>query len=317
MTGVKFGWRAPAFPGDSSRRSTFVDQITNVLARIQDRFDSAWIEDHFIPWADFQPADTDTLECWTSLCYLAGAFPRLHFGSIVLCQSYRNPALLAKMAATLQILSGGRFILGIGAGWMEEEYRAYGYEFPRAPVRIAQLAEAVQIIRKMWTETPASFDGVYYRIKDAYCEPRPNPLPPVMIGGEGEKLALRIVAEHADWWNLTGVTPETYAGKLNVLRTHCEAIGRDCDEIVKTWTTWDDGIAIGETEQEARRIAEASPFGGTNRVIGTPEQVADHLQRFTDLGVRHFMLRFADFPNPAGAELFAESIIPQFRPTGG
>jgi alkanesulfonate monooxygenase SsuD/methylene tetrahydromethanopterin reductase-like flavin-dependent oxidoreductase (luciferase family) len=221
--------------------------------------------------------------------------------------------MLAKMGATLQMLSGGRFILGIGAGWMREEYLAYGYEFPPAPVRIAQLAEAVQIIRKLWTEAPASFEGRYYRIKDAYCEPRPDPLPPIMIGGEGEKLTLRVVAEQADWWNLTGGTPNGYAAKLAALRAHCEAIGRNCDEIVKTWTTWDDGIAIGETEQEARRVAETSPFEGPNRITGTPEQVAEQLRRFADLGVEHFMLRFADFPNPAGAELFAEAVIPRFE----
>ena len=313
MINVKFGWRVPAFPGDSSRRSIFVEQITSALDQVQEGFDSVWIEDHFIPWADFQPPDTDTLESWTTLCYLAGALPNLDFGTIVLCQSYRNPALLAKMGATLQLLSGGRFILGLGAGWMEEEYRAYGYEFPKGSVRLAQLAEAVQVIRMMWAESPASFAGEHYHIKDAYCEPRPNPLPPIMIGAEGEKLGLRVVAQHADWWNLTGARPEAYAHKLEVLRSHCRAVGRNCDEIVKTWTTWDDGIAIGETEAEARRVAEDSPFHGGNRIIGTPEQVTEHLRRFTDLGVEYFMLRFADFPNPAGAKLFAEAVIPQFK----
>lgn len=311
MAEIKFGWRVPAFPVDDSRRSTFVDQITNTLDRIQGHFDSAWVADHFIPWATFQSDDTDTLECWTTICYLAGAFPDLHFGSIVLCQSYRNPALVAKMGATLQLLTGGRFILGIGAGWKADEYLAYGYEFPEIPVRIAQLEEAVQIIRRMWTETPATFQGKYYRITDAYCEPRPAPRPPIMIGGGGERLTLRVVARHADWWNLPGGTVENYAHKLDVLRAHCEAVGRNYDEIVKTWAG--EVVAIAETEAEARRIAEASPFNGSSDIVGTPDQIVDRLRRFTDLGVEHFILRFADFPNPAGVTLFAEEVIPQFR----
>lgn len=309
MSKVKFGWRVPAFPVDGSQRSTFVDQITNNLARVRGRFDSAWVADHFIPWASFQADETDTLECWTTICYLAGAFPELQFGSIVLCQSYRNPALLAKMGATLQLLSGGRFIFGIGAGWKQDEYLAYDYEFPGAPVRIAQLAETVRIVRKLWTEAPASFEGTYYRIKDAYCEPRPDPPPPIMIGGGGERLTLRVVAEQADWWNFPGGSVENYAHKLEVLRSHCEAVGRDYEEIVKTWTA--EMVAIAETEAEARRLAEASPYDGGSQLVGTPAQIVERLRAFTDLGVEHFVLRFADFPNPAGAELFAEAVIPQ------
>jgi alkanesulfonate monooxygenase SsuD/methylene tetrahydromethanopterin reductase-like flavin-dependent oxidoreductase (luciferase family) len=268
--------------------------------------------DHFVPWADFQAEDTDTPECWTTISCLAGAFPKLQFGSIVLCQSYRNPALLAKMAATLQVLTGGRLILGIGAGWKEDEYRAYGYDFPKDSVRIAQLAEAVQIIRRMWTETPpTSFEGQYYRIKDATCEPRPDPPPPIMIGGGGERLLLRVVAEQADWWNYPGGSVELYAHKLDVLRGHCRAVGRDYDEILKTWAC--ELVAIAETEAEAKRMAEGSPFRGDSDIVGTPEQVADQLRRFTDLGVEHFILRFANFPDPAGAELFADTVIPQFR----
>jgi F420-dependent oxidoreductase-like protein len=311
MAEVKFGWRVPAFPTDNSDGAVFINQITDTLTRIQDHFDSAWVADHFIPWAVFLADDVDTLECFTTITYLAGAFPGLNFGSIVLCQSYRNPALLAKMAATLQVLSGGRFILGIGAGWKEDEYLAYGYEYPKTPVRIAQLEEAVQIIRRMWTETPASFEGAYYHIKDAYCEPKPDPKPPIMIGGGGEKLTLRIVAQHADWWNFPSGSLENYAHKLEVLRTHCEAVGRDYDAIKKTWAI--ESVAIAETEAEAQALAKQSPFYSSYGIAGTPAQVADQLRRFTDLGVEYFIVRFADFPNPAGAELFAETVIPQFE----
>jgi len=140
MTNIKFGWRVPDFPIDGSASNVFRDQIYNNLAQIQDKFASAWVSDHFIPWAPWQKADGDNLECLSTICYLAGAFPKLDFGSIVCSQSYRNPALLAKMGANLQLLTGGRFILGIGAGWKAEEYLAYGYDFPATGVRIAQRA---------------------------------------------------------------------------------------------------------------------------------------------------------------------------------
>lgn len=311
MSSVKFGWRVPAFPVDGSQGPQFVEQIANTLDKIQEQFDSAWVADHFVPWARFESNETATLEGWTSIAYLTAAYPSLKFGSIVLCQSYRNPALLAKMGATLQLLSGGRFILGIGAGWKQDEYLAYGYDYPKASVRIHQLEEAVQIIRNMWTETPASFDGQYYQIQDAYCQPKPDPRPPIMIGGGGEKLTLRVVAKHADWWNIPGGSPENYAHKLNVLRSHCEAVGRDYDEIAKTWAG--ETVAIASTEEAAQQIAQSSPFTNEHAFVGTPEQVAERLRSFTDQGVEHVILRFADFPNPAGAQLFAQEVIPQFQ----
>jgi len=311
MTQIKFGWRVPDFPVDGSREAVFIDQITHNLERIQGKFASAWVADHFIPWARFQSDETDTIECLTTISYLAGAFPKLDFGSIVLCQSYRNPALLAKMAANLQAFSKGRFILGLGAGWKQDEYLAYNYDFPKASVRIAQLAETIQIIDKLWSETPATFAGKYYQIKNATCEPKPDPRPPLLIGGGGEKLILRLVAQYADWWNFPGGSLENYAHKLEVLRGHCQAVGRNYDDIVKTWAT--EVVAVAETEAKAKRMAEASPFNGGSRIVGTPDQVVQALRRFTGLGVTYFMLRFADFPNSAGAELFAQEVIPQFQ----
>jgi alkanesulfonate monooxygenase SsuD/methylene tetrahydromethanopterin reductase-like flavin-dependent oxidoreductase (luciferase family) len=313
MAEVKFGWRVPAFPFDNSRRSTFIDQINKTMEKVEGRFDSAWVADHFIPWATMVSDEVDTLECMTTISYLAGAFPGLKFGSIVLCQSYRNPALLAKMGATLQILTGGRFIFGIGAGWKQDEYLAYDYEFPKAAARIGQLAETVKIVRKLWTEAPATFEGKYYSIKNAYCEPRPDPLPPIMIGGGGEQLTLRVVAEQADWWNIPGGTLENYARKLEVLRSHCEAVGRNYDEIVKTWGH--EALTIAETEAEARRIAERNPLNSPTAIVGTPDQVVGRLQSFIDLGVEYFVLRFADFPNTAGIELFMEQVMPRLSST--
>ncbi|MCP4165097.1 MAG: LLM class flavin-dependent oxidoreductase [Chloroflexi bacterium] len=309
MSNIKFGWHMPSFPVDGSSGAELVTQMIDTLSRIQGNFTSAWADDHFHPWGAWQSPDTAALECATTIAYLAAKFPDMHFGSSVLCQSFRNPALTAKMAANLQLLTGGRFILGIGAGWMEEEYRAYNYDYPRPSVRIGQLHETVQIIRKMWTQSPASFEGTYYRIDNAYCEPKPDPIPPILIGGGGEQLTLRVVAKYADWWNIPGASVESYAHKLNVLRMHCDAVGRDYDEIVKTYSA--ELVAVAETESEARRIAETTPYQADGSFVGTPNQVAGQLQAFIDLGVSHLIIRCVDFPNPAGIELFMEEVMPQ------
>jgi alkanesulfonate monooxygenase SsuD/methylene tetrahydromethanopterin reductase-like flavin-dependent oxidoreductase (luciferase family) len=307
MNEIGFAWHMPSFPVDGSRKTVFVDQILHTLERIGDRYDSAWADDHFWPWAQWQTPETDFLECMTTISYLAALFPRMKFGSSVLCQSYRSPGLIAKMAANLQLFSGGRFLFGIGAGWMEREYLAYGIEFPKPAVRIAQLEETVQIVRLLWTETPASFEGKYYQIKNAYCEPKPEPIPPMMIGGGGEQLTLRVVAKYADWWNIPGGSLENYAHKLDVLRDHCTAIGRNYDEIKKTWSA--EAISVAETEAEARRIAAASPFNN-NQIVGTPQQVAAQLQKFVDVGCEYFIMRFLDFPSTRGIELFADEVMP-------
>jgi len=310
MSKLKFGWHMPSFPVDGSSGPAFIDQIHHTLERIEPHFDSAWVDDHVIPWADWQPKDTPYLECVSTIAYFAGAYPSLKFGATVFCQSYRNPALLAKTAANLQLLTGGRFLFGIGAGWMEEEYRAYNYDFPKPAVRITQLEEAVQIVKKLWTESPSSYAGRYYRIDHAYCEPRPNPAPPLLIGGGGEQLTLRVVARYADWWNISGGTYANYAHKLDVLRQHCATIGRDYDAIVKTWSA--EAVVVAETESEAQRIAAASPYN-ENAIIGTPAQVAEQLQAFVDLGVEYFIVRLLDFPNTQGIEMFAREVIPRFR----
>ena len=175
---VKFGWRVPAFPVDGSRGAGFMRQISHTLGRIQGRFDSAWVADHFVPWSDVVPVETDSLEGWTEISYLAGAFPQLDFGNIVLCQSYRNPALLAKMGATLQMMTGGRFILGIGAGWKEDEYLAYGYDFPRPAVRIRQLEERCRSSGVCGPRRPLRTGGstTGSRMPIASRSPNPGPL---------------------------------------------------------------------------------------------------------------------------------------------
>jgi alkanesulfonate monooxygenase SsuD/methylene tetrahydromethanopterin reductase-like flavin-dependent oxidoreductase (luciferase family) len=308
---VKFGLRIPAFPLNNSRGTVFRNEIVAFLSVLENQYESVWLADHFVPWHTETDPMTDTLEAWTGLSYLAGKFGHFKFGTIVLCQSYRHPALLAKMAATFQLMSGGRLILAIGAGWKEDEYLAYGYDFPSTSTRIHQMGEAVQIIQQMWKESKASFHGKYYKIENAICEPKPEPKPPIMIGGGGKQITLRYVAQFADWWNFPGGTPEFYAELLEALRGHCDVVGRDYDEIVKTWAI--ECISVADTHAAALEIAQSSPLYDPNTtIVGTPDQVESQLRHFTDLGVTHFIFRFADFPRTDTAEIFAKEIAPRF-----
>src|SRR5262245_60563765 len=166
MTHVQFGFIMPAGALNSARRPTFVGDLNRALDLVTGHFDSAWTIDHL------QADEADQLEGFTTLTYMAALHPQLKFGNTVLCQSFRNPALLAQMGATLQFLSGGRFILGLGAGWRQEEYLAYGYDFPPAHTRVEQLAETLQIIKLMWTEEQANFAGRHYHVSNAHCEPK-------------------------------------------------------------------------------------------------------------------------------------------------
>jgi len=312
MRELQLGWHMPSFPVDGSSGPAFIKQIHHTLERIHRHVDSVWVDDHLMPWATWQPKDTPYLECLTTIAYFAAAYPTLTFGASVLCQSYRNPGLLAKMVANLQLLTGGRFIFGIGAGWMEEEYRAYNFDFPPPRVRLAQLEEAIQVVKHLWTESPASYAGTYYRVDNAYCAPRPDSIPPLLIGGGGEQRTLRLVAQYADWWNIPGGTAHNYAHKLEVLRQHCATVGRDYDTICKTWSA--EAIAVAETEAEAQRIAAASPYT-TDPIVGTPAHVAEQLQAFVALGVEYLIVRLVDFPQTAGIELFVQEVMPRLRMT--
>ncbi len=300
---VTFGWvispttpsaRAAEAGGAGALTAQLLDQNRAFIAALPAPFTTLWVEDH-LQWGD-QP----TLDACTTLAYLAALYPRYRIGSIVLSQSYRNPALTAKMAATLQVLSGGRFILGLGAGWKHDEYAAYGYAYPSAAERIAQLGEAVQIVKALFAHSPATFSGHYYRIEDAYCEPRPTPPIPLLIGGSGEQKTLRVVAKHADLWNGAFSTPADYAHKQAVLAAHCQAIGRDPRTITHTYFGF---IDLSAAQDAAARLPMYIHHG-------TSQQVVAELQAFIDLGVRHLMLRFTDFPATAGLQRFAREVLP-------
>ncbi|HXJ83274.1 MAG TPA: LLM class flavin-dependent oxidoreductase [Candidatus Methylomirabilis sp.] len=283
--------------------SRLVEQTFPYLDQTAAPFDSLWLPDHV------QYGGHKVAEGWTLLTWALARYPDKRCGHEVLCNSFRNPAHLAKMAATAQALSGGRFILGIGAGWNEEEYRAYGFPFPPAPARIAQLAEAIELIRAMWTEAPARYEGAHYRIDSASCEPRPDPVPPIMVGGHGERYLLRVVARHADWWNYPFRGFETYARKQEALQRHCRDVGRDYDEIQQVVRV---GILIGDSEREVERIkarADTRPLADIP-LVGTPDQVTETLLAIVARGADRLTVNFADVPRPEGTWLFAAAVLP-------
>jgi F420-dependent oxidoreductase-like protein len=276
--------------------------------------DSVWVADHFLGLA----AD-DPLEAWTEMTAVAAVTRRVEIGFLVLCNSYRPPALLAKMAATFDHISNGRLILGYGAGWFGQEYEAYGYEFPAIGVRLAQLAEGLEILKRMWTEDAPTFHGTHYHIEGARCLPRPTrrPHPPILIGGGGEKVLLGLVARHADIWNNLGVAHPELPHKLDVLRAHCARLGRDPGEIEVSQQTI---AAIASSRDEAqRRTAEVHQEVGFLTgapdlcPTGTPDEIVRRLQRNIDMGITSFIMSFGRHATGESLELFAREVIPAFR----
>lgn len=283
--------------------SRLVEELFPYLDQTVIPFDSLWFPDHV------QYAGHKVAEGWTIASYALARYADKLCGHEVICNSFRNPAHLAKMAATAQTISGGRFILGIGAGWHEEEYRTYGWDYPSARVRIAQLAESIQLIRTLWRESPASFQGKYYAVEGAYCEPRPDPLPPIMVGGSGEQYLLRVVAQHADWWNYGFQDAETYRHKQRVLQDHCRAVGRDYAEIKQVIRV---GILIAESETALKKLQtqpHVRPLG-EGGISGTPEQVTEQLLAIVKQGAQRLTVHFADSPRPEGTWLFAATVLP-------
>ena len=283
--------------------ATFAADLDRVLHVAAASFESLWVSDHFMTEDRFR------LECWTQLTWIAARFPRPLLGTIVMANSYRHPPLLAKMAASLQYLSGGRFILGYGAGWAEDEYRAYGYDFPPARTRIEQMVEGIEVIRALWSGGPVSYAGRHYQLTDALTVPIPRPPPPIMIGGDGERLTLRAVATHADWWNAMSRPMDVLRRKVTTLEEHCAAVARDPASITRTITF----VAYLDTDAAAaRRAAGPRLQGETVAFAGDPAAMVGHLAALADLGFEHVQLVFPGFPGTADMELFLERVRPEF-----
>ena len=242
------------------------------------------------------------------LTWMAARYPGPMLGTVVMCNSFRSPSLLAKMSASLQEMSTGRLILGYGAGWYEDEYRSYGFDYPSAGVRVDMLEEGVQIIKKMWVDSPANFRGKYYQIDNVYCEPRPDPQPVLMLGGGGERKTLRVVAQYADWWNDVMRPIPDLSRKLEILKQHCEAVGRDYNSIRKTLAP---RFFIDKNHRKAISMAEGK--NDTGQVIaGDPAAVCDQLHELAEMGFDMVVTTFPKFQELDDMKLFVEEVIPQF-----
>ena len=287
---LKFGWLSPVIGNRwSDHQPIVVHQAEHILPTATQHFDSLWIADHFYGF----DAKTDPfMEGWTTLTWLAGRFENIELCHHVLGHGYRPPALTAKMASTLQVLSGGRFILGIGAGWREDEYKAYGYDFPKPSVRFAQLEEVVDICRLMWTEDEPSYSGEFYSIDGASAPPLPDPVPPICIGASGKRFGLPVAGRKADIWNssMKGGDDDWIEKREIVARAATEA-GRDPADIAMSTTV---ERALPETDEES-------------------EQYRELLTHYRSLGVSHFVL---DFGHPQSTEpilRFAEQVMTPMR----
>jgi F420-dependent oxidoreductase-like protein len=271
-------------------------------------FESAWLVDHFhtIP----QPSQQVTFECWTTTAAVARDTKRIRIGQAVTCNGYRNPALLAKMASTVDVLSHGRLNFGIGAGWYEHEYRAYGYDYPEAPERLRHLREAVQVILAMWTQEEAVFEGKYYQVRGAINQPKgvQKPHIPLLIGGGGEKVTLKLVAQYGDACNISG-DQETIKRKFAVLKDHCGTVGRDYESIHRTVACL---CAIGETDDQARAKVPAALLGrpvAAGALIGSPDTIRHQLAELEAASVQEVVLGFPDILQLDTLRFFAQEFI--------
>jgi F420-dependent oxidoreductase-like protein len=280
-------------------------------------YDSLWTGDHL--YAILVDPAEPSFEGWTTLAALSQRTRRARIGALVNCNGFRNPTLTAKMAATLDHASGGRFILGLGAGWFELEHSSLGFDFKPLPQRLRALDEACRIIKEMLSEGKTTFHGEHYDVSDALCSPKPIqiPRPPLMIAGQGEQVLLRIVAEHADMWNTQG-SPERMKHLIEVMRGHGDELGRDIDVIEKT-------VAIplcyrASEDREQRDIQLAAALGRTSReevrkqmMIGGPQECLDKIDRYQRVGVTHFTLISVHPFEVDEVRQFAEEVIAAVR----
>jgi F420-dependent oxidoreductase-like protein len=282
-------------------------------------FDSAWVFDHFIP---ILGADTDgpCLEGWTALAALAAETSRLRIGTLVTGNTYRNPALLAKMATTVDQISNGRVYLGIGAAWAELEHEAYGFPFYTARERADRLDEALRVIKQLWTEDHPSFDGKYYTLKNAPFAP-PNvqkPHPPIMIGGQGKKWIMPLVGRYANAWNAPlGLTPEDMTERMKIVRAECERVGRtDCGDIevsafLVLYSISDIPLAGPVMRLGARLIADERIARSV--LAGSPKEITEKIQTYVDVGVSHIIMNVQAPYKPDLLQRFAQEVMPNFR----
>lgn len=337
LTIVFFTFSEPAFAQDKTHhpirfglqvapQQTSIEELKEVWQEAEALgFDSLWTNDHLLP--SVGPSDESNLESWTLLAAMATVTKRVQIGAMVTSNTFRHPAILAKMATTIDHLSNGRLVLGIGAGWFEREHQAYGVAFPSVKERTKALGESLEVITKLWTSTsPVSFKGQYYTLVDAPFMPKPiqKPYPPIMIGGIGEKRVLPLVARYAQMWNIPSLEPEKIAEKNKILEKACEKIGRNCAEIERSYLTplyikADPSEAKGLLERLAELRKVTVEEARRSVLIGDPAEIRKQLQTYIDAGVTHFIinLRRPGLYDREGVRLFAKEVMPAFRKKSG
>jgi F420-dependent oxidoreductase-like protein len=282
-------------------------------------YEHLWVYDHVETVPRREP--THVFEAFTTLAAVAQHTSTIKLGQMVTCAAYRNAGLLAKEAACVDVFSDGRLILGLGAGWYEREYQAYGFDFPPPRERLRILAETVQVVKQCWTEETVTFHGKHLHFDEAYCDPKPlQRLPEIWIGGGGEQVTLRIAARHADKTNWQ-VGLDAFVRKSDVLRRHCDDVGRDFAEIVRTHAP---DCRLFDSEADLNAWL-ASPGGGSlwgrgdpaeyvrDHFVGTVEQVAEKVRAYADAGCEEFVLWFRDYPSTESLERFAREVVPLAR----
>jgi F420-dependent oxidoreductase-like protein len=310
---MKFGIQHPSFTFDGDGPA-IVDSLRKVIVKGEELgYDSFWVMDHFHQIQNVGQPQEPMLEGWATISVLAGLTSKIKLGTMVTGNTYRHPSVLAKMGATVDVLSKGRLFMGIGAAWNEEEASAYGIPFPSTKERLERLDEAVQVILKMWTEDKASFDGKYYQLRDAYCNPKPiqKPHPPILIGGGGEKRTLRTVAKYGDASNLFG-SVDTVKRKLDILRGHCKEVGRDYNSIVKSKLG---RVVIGDRGSIEKGFAQMGATPERMReflTYGTPEQVRQEVEAFREAGIDYLIFSFDPRNEVEAVTSFGKDVVSTF-----
>jgi len=327
-----FAWAESPAPSASKRPIHFGIQTAHQVASIEDLiklwqdaeswgYDSLWLNDHFM---QFGKEDGPAYDAWTLLAALAEKTAKVRLGILVTDNLFRNPAVLTKMATTVDILSKGRLEMGIGGGWFQREHQAYGIAFPSGKERIERLEEALQVIRALWTQDEANFNGRYYQLVKAPFTPKPaqKPYPPITIGGQGEKWTLPLVARYADKWSLpAGFTPERAAEKIKQLEKACAKEKRDCSGMDKSYQTFlvfsPEQAKIDQAVQQLTRFYKNMTPDEARRTIiaGTSsEEIKKQIQEFADAGITHFIFTVRSQPyDREGLRRFAQEVIPAFH----
>lgn len=313
---MKFGYQQPSHAFEGNR--TIFESLVDIVKSCQDEgYDSFWIMDHLIQIGMIGQPEEPIMESCTTLSALAPLTHEIKLGALCTCNFFRNPALLAKMGATIDQISKGRFWLGLGAGWFEDEAKRYGYKFESNKVRLQMLEESLQIVNKAWTEDNPSFQGRYYSINKLLLNPKPfqKPRPKILVGGDGEHVTLRLVARYADACNLFS-GGEELRHKLDLLKSYCREIGRDYSGLLKTKLAT---VMFASSKEDAAKKIEQfrRPWMSLESylnsfLLGTPSEISNQVSKLAADGIDYLIINFRGKYDPNNHDTFAKDVISRF-----